>query len=109
VFASTVGTELLAGNVRRALRLILKRAGLASEEWTPRELRHSFVSLMSLFGVSVEEIADLVGHAGTAVTEAVYRHQLRPVLLGGAVTMDRIFASDGRNLGTVDTQLDAQS
>jgi hypothetical protein len=41
----------------------------------------------------VEEIADLVGHAGTAVTEAVYRHQLRPVLLGGAVTMDRIFVS----------------
>jgi integrase len=76
----------------------LKRAGLAAGEWTPRELRHSFVSLMSLSGVSVEEIADLVGHAGTAVTETVYRHQLRPVLLGGAVAMDRIFASDAANL-----------
>jgi integrase len=96
VFASKVGTELLAGNVRRALRIILQRAGLVPGEWTPRELRHSFVSLMSLSGVSVEEIADLVGHAGTTVTETVYRHQLRPVLLGGAVTMDRIFGSDGQ-------------
>ncbi len=31
--------------------------------------------------------------AGTRVTEAVYRHQLRPVLLTGAVAMDRIFSS----------------
>lgn len=42
-------------------------------------------------GVRVEDIADLCGHSGTTVTEAVYRHQLRPVLLGGAVAMDRIF------------------
>jgi len=34
------------------------------------------------------------GHAGTTVTERVYRHQLRPVLLGGAVAMDRILTDD---------------
>jgi len=39
----------------------------------------------------IEDIADLVGHAGTRVTEAVYRQQLRPMLLDGAVTMDEIF------------------
>jgi hypothetical protein len=37
---------------------------------------------------------DLCGHAGTTVTEKVYRHQLRPVLLTAAVAMDRIFAED---------------
>jgi hypothetical protein len=42
--------------------------------------------------MSVEDIADLVGHAGTSVTEKIYRHQLRPILLKGAVAMDRIFA-----------------
>ena len=41
----------------------------------------------------IEDIADLCGHAGTTVTETVYRHQLRPVLLDGAVAMDRIFAA----------------
>jgi integrase len=54
-------------------------------------LRHSFVSLLSDSGVSLEDIADLCGHSGTTVTEKVYRHQLRPVLLGAAVAMDEIF------------------
>ncbi|WP_020547452.1 tyrosine-type recombinase/integrase [Nonomuraea coxensis] len=60
-------------------------------EWTPRELRHSFVSLLSDNGTPPEEISRLVGHSSTAVTELVYRKQIRPVLQGGAVIMDRIF------------------
>ncbi|MEV0202969.1 site-specific integrase [Nonomuraea sp. NPDC050691] len=94
VFASKHGTELDAANVRRALRVILKRTDLNPDEWTPRELRHSFVSLMSDAGVAVEDIARLVGHKGTVVTEKVYRKQLRPVLLEGAETMDLIFPGE---------------
>ena len=30
--------------------------------------------------VPIEDISRLVGHRGTAVTERVYRHELRPVL-----------------------------
>ncbi|GGO22469.1 hypothetical protein GCM10011576_41850 [Micromonospora parathelypteridis] len=45
-------------------------------------------------GMSLEQIADLCGHSGTTVTESVYRHQLRPVLLGGAVAMDRTFDAE---------------
>ena len=55
-------------------------AGLEASEWTPRELRHSFVSLLSSSGVPIEDIAHLVGHASTSVTEKVYRKELRPVL-----------------------------
>lgn len=91
VFASAAGTELDAANVRRAFRRVVAQAGLNPAEWTPRELRHSFVSLLSDHGVPLEKIADLVGHSGTTVTEKVYRHQLRPVLLTGAVVMDHIF------------------
>lgn len=91
VFTTAKGTALDAANVRRGFRQITKRAGLNPDDWAPRELRHSFVSLLSDGGVSIEDIADLCGHAGTRVTDAVYRHQLRPVLLGGAVVMDRIF------------------
>jgi integrase len=94
VFASQVGSELDAANVRRAFRRVVKVAGLNPGEWTPRELRHSFVSLLSDSGVPIEAIAELCGHAGTRVTEAVYRHQLRPVLLNGAVAMDRIFNTE---------------
>lgn len=92
VFASALGTALDAANVRRAFRRIIKTAGLNPAEWTPRELRHSFVSLLSAHGLSLEQIADLCGHAGTTVTGTVYRHQLRPVLLDGATAMDQIFS-----------------
>jgi len=91
VFTTTVGTPLDAANVRRAFRRITAQAGLNPADWTPRELRHSFVSLLSDHGVSLEDIADLCGHSGTTVTEKVYRHQLRPVLVAGAIAMDRIF------------------
>lgn len=92
VFTSSVGTALDAANVRRAFRRVAKAAGLEQTDWTPRELRHSFVSLLSDSGMRLEDIAELCGHAGTRVTEAVYRHQLRPMLLSGATAMDEIFA-----------------
>ena len=60
--------------------------------WTPRELRHSFVSIMSDHGVPIDTIAHLAGHASTSVTETVYRHQLKPVITKGAETMNTIFA-----------------
>ncbi len=91
-FASSTGTELDASNVRRAFRIVIRDAeGLNPAEWTPRELRHSFVSLLSDNGIPLEEISRLVGHSSTAVTEAVYRKQIRPVLQTGAVAMDHIF------------------
>ena len=88
------GTQLDRPNVLRAFRPVIKAAGLNPADWTPRELRHSFVSLLSDNGMSLEEIADLCGHSGTSITETVYRHQVRPVLLNGAIAMDRIFGSD---------------
>jgi integrase len=90
VFASQAGTPLDASHVRRAFKAITKQAGLG-ENWTPRELRHSFVSIMSDNDVPLETIADLVGHASTAVTEEIYRHQLKPVITRGAETMNHIF------------------
>ncbi|WP_163547795.1 tyrosine-type recombinase/integrase [Candidatus Frankia nodulisporulans] len=93
VFASAAGTALDAANVRRAFRRVAAKAGLVAKEWTPRELRHSFVSLLSDDGVPLEQISRLVGHSGTAVTEAVYRKQIRPVIDQGTTAMDRIFPS----------------
>jgi len=91
VFASRVGTALYAGNVRRSFRSVTAAAGLDPADWTPRELRHSFVSLMSDAGVPIEKIARLVGHTGTTTTETVYRKQIRPVVTGGAEVMDSLF------------------
>jgi integrase len=91
VFASTLGTLRSAGNVRRDFQRICETAGLG-KEWTPRELRHSFVSMLSADGVATEDISHLVGHSSTRTTERVYRHELRPVLRTGAERMGRIFS-----------------
>jgi integrase len=69
------------------------RSAEIGEQWTPRELRHSFVSLMSSSGVPAEEIARLAGHSNTRTTEVVYRREPRPVLTTGAEAMDRLFGS----------------
>jgi integrase len=93
VFASAVGTPLDAANVRREFRKITETAGLGAG-WAPRDLRHTFVSLMSADGVPIEEIARLAGHNRTATTELVYRHELRPVITTGAEVMDRILSRE---------------
>jgi integrase len=94
VFTTAVGTPLDAHNVRRSFRAITKAAKVG-ETWTPRELRHTFVSLLSANDVSLEDIARLVGHSGTAVTERVYRHEIRPSLTQGAEIMDNLFSVHG--------------
>jgi hypothetical protein len=92
VFASKVGTPLDPSHVRRDFRAAIAGAvGVEAQDWTPRELRHSFVSLLSDNGVPLEEISRFVGHSSTAVTELVYRKQIRPVMQEGATVMDRIF------------------
>jgi integrase len=89
VFTTRTGAALDAANVRREFRATCKTAGIGPG-WTPRELRHSFVSLMSSTGVPVEEIARLAGHTSTRTTEIVYRRELRPILTGAEI-MDTIF------------------
>jgi integrase len=56
----------------------VRRSGPQSSEdtrrlakWTPRELRHSFVSVLSDAGIPVEQISQLVGHRCTTVTKLV--------------------------------------
>jgi site-specific recombinase XerD len=72
VFTTHHGAALDAGNVRKIFKRVCTEAGIG-DGWTPRELRTSFVSLLSHRGVAIEEITRLVGHASTRTTEIVYR------------------------------------
>ena len=91
VFTNHLGVALDAGNVRKMFKRICTETGIG-DGWTPRELRTTFVSLMSHQGVAIEEIARLVGHATTRTTEIVYRRELRPVITTGAEIMDQLFS-----------------
>jgi len=89
VFCREDGTPLDRWHVRKEFQKITKAARLGGE-WTPRELRHSFVSILSAHDVRLEDISDLVRHSSTSVTETVYRHEIRPALTKGATAMNRI-------------------
>lgn len=87
VFASAVGAPMDDHNVRRMFREITEEAGLGTR-WVPREMRHTFVSLLSARGVPVEAIARLAGHNQTGLA---YRRQIVPALTRGAEIMNQIF------------------
>jgi integrase len=91
VFATSIGTPLDRHSVLREFRKITEVASLGTD-WVPRELRHTFVSLLSSDGMPIEDIADLVGHKGTVTTETVYRKVIVPELRRGAEVMDRLFS-----------------
>jgi integrase len=101
VFTTRYGTPLDAADLRRDFRAAIPKAqGVDADASSPRELRHSFVSLRSDSGVPIEEISRLVGHRSTLVTETVYRKQLRPVIQSGATAMDKLFTRNGSQFGS---------
>ncbi|WP_168221003.1 hypothetical protein [Actinomadura sp. WMMA1423] len=54
--------------VQRAFRWeVIAPTGMDPDAWTPRELRHSFVCLLSDGGMMLDKIALLVGHSPIGV------------------------------------------
>ncbi|MFP3990293.1 tyrosine-type recombinase/integrase [Streptomyces sp. E11-3] len=111
VFPDDNGEQRSALNVRRNFRALLREAKVGEppfeehafdipDEWTTRELRTSFVSLLSDHGIAIEVIARVVGHSGSNTTERVYRKQLRPVITAGAEAMDDIFGGGADSTAT---------
>ena len=88
--------QVIAENVSgRACRLRHKPGVTPLQsDGTPRELRHSFVSLLSDADVPIEHISRLVGHSSTTTTETIYRKQIRRVIIHGADIMDRFFPGE---------------
>jgi integrase len=93
VFTSVSGTPLDPSNLRRTFKRLTVSAGLG--EWSPNELRHSCVSILSESGVPLERIADLVGHDGTRMTAKTYRHVVTPSIDAAAGPMEELFGSSG--------------
>jgi len=88
VFCTEIGTPVDPSNLRRTLNKLTTQAGLGT--WSPNELRHSAVSILSAAGVPIEQIADQVGHETTRTAQTVYRHILK--------SRARPWVRDGRGL-----------
>jgi integrase len=90
VFTDRAGAPRWPQDVRRYFQVLCQRAGIGAQ-WTPRELRHTFVSVLSDSGVDIEKIADAVGHVNSTITKTVYRHQIADKVTAAATAMDAIF------------------
>jgi site-specific recombinase XerD len=97
VFCREDGTPLDRWQVRKEFGKPTTAARLGAA-WTPRELRHSFVSILSAHDVRLEDISDLVGHRSTSATETVYRHEIRPALTDNATAVNRTPKANGTEL-----------
>ncbi len=91
VFCTTIGTPIDPSNLRYYVSTLTKAAGLG--HWTPYELRHSAVSLLSAAGVPLEHIADVAGHDGTRMTGGVYRHLVKPTVGAHVDAMETMFGA----------------
>ncbi len=91
VFSTEIGTLVDPSNYRRQLSKVTEAAGLG--HWSPNELRHSAVSLLSAAGVPIEHIGDVVGHDGTRMTAGVYRHAVAPSVDVAVGPMEALFGS----------------
>jgi integrase len=89
VFTTPVGTPIDPSNLRKSFARLTEGAGIG--HWTPYELRHLAVSLLSAAGVALEHIADVTGHDSTRMTGQVYRHLITPAVSAGVEPMERLF------------------
>ena len=94
VFIDSAGRPCLPPTVTRSFKRLCRDAGTC-DDWQPRELRHTFVSLLSHAGVPVVSIADAAGHTNANITRGVYRHQIADVVTQAASAMDAVFAPVG--------------
>jgi integrase len=92
VFPTNVGTPMSPSNLRRDLARLTVAAGLG--RWSPNELRHSAASLLSAFGVPLEQIADVLGHTDTRMLLKHYRHPISRTIDAAAAPMERLFGEE---------------
>jgi len=87
-----VRTPLDPSNLRRSFARITQRAGLG--KWHPHELRHSAASLLSHSGVSIEEVADVLGHTDVRITSSTYRHLVADSIWAAVAPMEGLFGGN---------------
>jgi integrase len=90
-FCNTEGRPCWHQNVNKEFKELCADAGLG--DWTGRELRHTFCSILSDAGVDIEKISDAMGHSNSTVTRAVYRHSLADKVSDAARVMDAMWGS----------------
>ncbi len=90
IFTSEIGTPIDPSNLRKTTRALCESAGV--DPVSPNEIgRHSAASLLYDAGMTLEAIADLLGHRSTRMLETHYRHRVRDSFGGHVTHVERLF------------------
>jgi integrase len=95
VFTSSIGTFIDHRNLLRDFKKILELAGLPPIRF--HDLRHTAASLMLKNGISVVEVAAILGHSSPAITMSIYAHFIPGVRSVVNETMDKVFKNPDNN------------
>ena len=87
VFPSTIGTPTSGGNLVRAFKAALQRAGLPKSTRF-HDLRHTCATLLLRQGVNPKYVQELLGHADISLTLNVYSHVLPDMGDAASAAMD---------------------
>lgn len=82
VWTNSIGSPTDPSRVRHAFAGVVKNAKIG-KGWSPNSLRHTAASLLSDAGVSLEDVADQLGHKDTRMASLHYRHRVRPTVSAG--------------------------
>lgn len=88
VFPTKVGTPILASNLRRGFRKLLKESGLPKIRF--HDLRHTAASLMLNNGIPVLVASRRLGHSKPSITLDVYGHMISSMQEEAANLMDEL-------------------
>jgi len=92
VFRDDAGRAMSRQRMNVRFKDVMERAGFG-RDWQPRETLHSFASVASEHGASIEDLADAMGHINANVTRAVYRQQISDTVARAPAAMDRALAA----------------
>jgi integrase len=95
VFTTSTGAPHGQRNLRRDVRALGNKAGV--ENLTPYGLRHTACSVMSADGVSLELLADVLGHQDTRMVMRHYRHVTAPSVTAAMATGSRLLAAGSQS------------
>lgn len=92
VFLTESGTPVDPANLRRELARIAKAAEVGALR--PYDLRHTAASLIAERGARLEDVADVLGHAGTHLARAVYIHATTSTVAHAVAPMTSVLTGD---------------
>jgi integrase len=88
VFCTEAGGGRNRDHVRLQFAQVCDWAGI--RRFQPRETRHTYVSVRSDAGESIEDISAAVGHVNSSITKIVYWHVIRDEIATSPTAFDKI-------------------